>query len=527
MDQLLVNFWWSGSASSSKIHWLPAAELRKPVTDGGLGFRSFFEFNLAFIAKLAWKIIINPNALWTQLLKGLYFPNTSFLQASRHHKSSWIWSGIIEGRKSLILGLRKNIGDGNDTSIVDAWIPESAGFKASCSEAFMKFKVSDFILNPHRKWDLQKLKAAFPADVVEQILLIPLGPEGFPDKFVWHFESTGKFTVRSCYRYLQSITHPQNQPVDVSLKKLWKWLWHLDLPPKLKFFLWRACKNALPTKASLFRRRCSDSAVCVTCLAEVETLEHLLFHCAVSRSFWQLVSPAIQCPNINQSTISWFMSIAASASKDSSAEIGYIVWYIWKLRNELLFQNVSPSLLDLASRRMNDLQRWRTCSSNLSTIRSVSSSLSSPLTISLAPAAYVYKVVCDGAFKASIQKGAYSVIQYNIEGHVVNGKAGVFNCAAPICAEAKAVQVAVDLMKNISATSVVYTDNLILANAISGDQEMWPWQASGFLASITRLLYWNQQIKVCYLPRSSIQAAHLIAVKARDGTLPADWLSSL
>ncbi|CAN1170493.1 Uncharacterized mitochondrial protein AtMg00310 [Linum perenne] len=199
MDQLLVNFWWSGNASSSKVHWLPAVELKKSISDGGLGFRSFYDFNLAFIAKLAWKILINPNSLWTQLLKGIYFPNTSFLQAGRHHKSSWIWSGIIEGRKSLIHGLRKNIGDGNDTSIVDAWIPETSGFKGSCSAGFLHLKVSDFILNPQRRWDTQKLRAAFPNEVVDQILLIPLGPKGYSDKYVWHFEPSGKFTVRSSY----------------------------------------------------------------------------------------------------------------------------------------------------------------------------------------------------------------------------------------------------------------------------------------------------------------------------------------
>ncbi|CAN1171195.1 Uncharacterized mitochondrial protein AtMg00310 [Linum perenne] len=186
MDQLLVNFWWSGNASSTKLHWFPADELRRSVTEGGLGFRNFYVFNLAFLAKLAWKILINPTSLWTQLLKGLYFPNTSFLHAGRHHKSSWIWSGISEGRKALLHGLRKNIGDGHDTSIIDAWIPEAPGFKASCSAAFMNMKVSDFILNPQRTWDVQKLKAAFPDNVVQLILLIPLGLEGYSDRFVWH-----------------------------------------------------------------------------------------------------------------------------------------------------------------------------------------------------------------------------------------------------------------------------------------------------------------------------------------------------
>ncbi|CAN1793057.1 Putative ribonuclease H protein At1g65750 [Linum perenne] len=526
MDQVLINFWWSGNVSNAKLHWLPATDLRKPVSEGGLGFRSFYNFNLAFLAKLAWKVITTPDSLWSQLLKGLYFPHSSFLQAARHHKSSWIWSGIMEGRKALLCGLRKNIGDGNDTSVLDAWIPEAPQFKASCSATFASMKVSDFIINPQKVWNVEKLRAAFSHEVVKQILLIPLGPEGYPDKFIWHLESTGKFTVKSCYRYLRSVAEPQNQPVADSSKKLWKWLWHLKLPPKIQFFLWRVCRNALPTKLSLFRRNCGSTSFCVTCNAEEETVEHLLFHCAVSRSFWQLVAPAIQCPQVHDSISSWFTRIASSVSSITATEIGFTAWYIWKMRNEVIFQDISPSLLDLAIRRNSDLQRW-TSSSRYSVQRSVSSSFSNPITNTLVPTAYSQKVVCDGAFNASIQKGAYGVVVYNSEGYVVNGRAGTLNCAAPICAEAKAICVAVDLVKSMPLRSLVLTDSLILSNALAGTEHDWPWQVSAILALISRLLFWNQQVQVCYSPRQTIQAAHKVAIQARDGTLMADWLSSL
>ncbi|CAN1332645.1 hypothetical protein LINPERPRIM_LOCUS35785 [Linum perenne] len=60
-----------------------------------------------------------------------------------------------------------------------------------------------------------------------------------------------------------------------------------------------------------------------------------------------------------------------------------------------------------------------------------------------------------------------------------------------------------------------------------GDHDKWPWSISGILASITRLLYWNQQIQVCKVQRSAVQSAHQVAVQARDNLLPLDWLSSL
>ncbi|CAN1763333.1 Putative ribonuclease H protein At1g65750, partial [Linum perenne] len=345
-------------AGSNKLHWLSASELRKPIVHGGLGFRSFYDFNLAFIAKLAWRILTQPDCLWVQLLKGLYFPHSDFLQAGRHHKSSWIWSGIIEGRKALLHGLRKNVGDGQGTNITEAWIPEAAGFKAACSDSVSFTKVSDYILNPQRIWNTQKLRTVFHESVVRQILLIPLGPEGYSDRFIWHYESSGKFTVKTCYRQLRSMTSSTNQPIDESAKKFWKWLWKLDLPPKLCFFLWRICRNALPTKGNLVKRRCALSATCLTCNADDETQEHLFVHCPFSTSFWQQVMPSLQCPSPDQSMNSWFINIASTASMSSVIEIGFTLWFIWKMRNELLFQDKSPSLAELSSRRLHELQQW-------------------------------------------------------------------------------------------------------------------------------------------------------------------------
>ncbi|CAN1148040.1 Uncharacterized mitochondrial protein AtMg00310 [Linum perenne] len=102
MDQVIINFWWSGHGSGRKIHYLAANELRKLVADGGLGFQKFYDFNLAFVAKMAWEILTQPEALWVRILKGLYHPKSDFLQVIRHHRVSWIWSSVMEGHKILL-----------------------------------------------------------------------------------------------------------------------------------------------------------------------------------------------------------------------------------------------------------------------------------------------------------------------------------------------------------------------------------------------------------------------------------------
>lgn len=43
---------------------------------------------------------------WARFIKGICFPNTSFLNASRGNKASWAWSSLIQGRDLLEKGLR-------------------------------------------------------------------------------------------------------------------------------------------------------------------------------------------------------------------------------------------------------------------------------------------------------------------------------------------------------------------------------------------------------------------------------------
>lgn len=47
-------------------------DICKPKDAGGLGFRKFNEFNLALLAKLAWKMANGEEALWTKVLKAKY-----------------------------------------------------------------------------------------------------------------------------------------------------------------------------------------------------------------------------------------------------------------------------------------------------------------------------------------------------------------------------------------------------------------------------------------------------------------------
>lgn len=61
----------------------------------GLGFRDLISYNRAMLGKQAWQISQSPNSLWCQVLKGIYFPESSFWQAEKEYGPSWGWQSLL------------------------------------------------------------------------------------------------------------------------------------------------------------------------------------------------------------------------------------------------------------------------------------------------------------------------------------------------------------------------------------------------------------------------------------------------
>ena len=68
----------------------------------------------------------------------------------------------------------------------------------------------------------------------------------------------------------------------------WNSFWKLKLPNKIKVFVWRACKNILPTFGNLHKRKIADAPCCLKCNTEVETCCHALIDCPIADEIWKL-----------------------------------------------------------------------------------------------------------------------------------------------------------------------------------------------------------------------------------------------
>lgn len=76
---MATQFWWGQQEEERRMHWVKWDKLTLLKEDGEMGFKDLRIFNFALLAKMAWRMIQEPEALWMRLLKGLYFPREELL----------------------------------------------------------------------------------------------------------------------------------------------------------------------------------------------------------------------------------------------------------------------------------------------------------------------------------------------------------------------------------------------------------------------------------------------------------------
>ena len=65
---------------------------------------------------------------------------------------------------------------------------------------------------------------------------------------------------------------------------IWNEVWALNVPLKVRMFLWRACSNCLPTRDKLHQRRVRVETQCELCLQQAKTAHHILWECPFAQT---------------------------------------------------------------------------------------------------------------------------------------------------------------------------------------------------------------------------------------------------
>jgi hypothetical protein len=68
INAMIRSFWWGSKQGKRKPHWISWDTLTMPKYMGGMGFRNIELFNLALLAKQAWRVLQHPESLSARIL---------------------------------------------------------------------------------------------------------------------------------------------------------------------------------------------------------------------------------------------------------------------------------------------------------------------------------------------------------------------------------------------------------------------------------------------------------------------------
>ncbi|GKV06524.1 hypothetical protein SLEP1_g18408 [Rubroshorea leprosula] len=257
LERIMNSYWWGGGEEEHKIHWLEWRRLAISKKHGGLGFRALHEFNMAMLGKQGWRLMTNPDSLAAQLLKAKYFPRTNFLHAVLKPGCSLTW--------------RRN----SEFCLQSARPP-------NCELRY----VSDLIDDSSHAWNRDLIQNTFSSYEAHLILSLPISWEQCEDRWTWSLTRHGTYSVRSGYHCAMNMQRDMGVPSSSNASFGGNKVWNLSIPGKIKFFIWSAYRNVLPTRDNLQKKHILVELECPVCGSDMEFVVHCLLFCSVARAVW-------------------------------------------------------------------------------------------------------------------------------------------------------------------------------------------------------------------------------------------------
>lgn len=81
----------SGATTRIQEKFIPLTSMTSanPGKVGGLGLRKAWDFNQAFLTKMAWQVFTNQSKLWVKVLRDKYVKEAEFFQLPASVNESW------------------------------------------------------------------------------------------------------------------------------------------------------------------------------------------------------------------------------------------------------------------------------------------------------------------------------------------------------------------------------------------------------------------------------------------------------
>ena len=306
-----------------------------------------------------------------KVLKAKYFENTDIMNASLGAKPSYAWRSILHGRDLLEKGLKCSVGNGRSLKVwTDCWLEDEDGVCRPPLRRQRSFninlKVSDLIDLQTRRWDESLMREIFvPGDI--DILRKNQPVISDKDSWIWKPTRSGVYSVKTGYDLAFSLRNQELLEVQnarPSLNPLKAQVWKVKAPSKIKVFIWKSLSGAIAVNDGLNARGLRCDNLCQICGMDGESINHVLFTCTLARKIWATSGFPSPPGGFHEYSVFQNVSYLLRVWKDERWDIGvsrvfpWILWYLWKNRNSLLFDGFTFEGKQVIEKAREESQLW-------------------------------------------------------------------------------------------------------------------------------------------------------------------------
>ena len=118
----------------------------------------------------------------------------------------------------------------------------------------------------------------------------------------------------------------------------WNAIWKLEIPEKVKVFMWRAAQDILPTAGNLWKKKALQGPWRQRCGKKGENVFHALIKCKFSQKVWNQTGFKEDLKGMeNQDMLTAMKAIAEKRNTRDVALFVSLCWAIWHSRNLFIF----------------------------------------------------------------------------------------------------------------------------------------------------------------------------------------------
>ncbi|XP_074300904.1 uncharacterized protein LOC141632241 [Silene latifolia] len=129
IDNICRNYLWDGTSNYMRVPLVGWDHICTPKSEGGLGIRNSYHWNVATIGKLVWWIYSKPDSLWVKWVHQVYIKSSSWSEHIPKCHMSGNWKAICKTRDLLLNGYSQGV-----------WLADLRGYSVQSGYDWLRLK---------------------------------------------------------------------------------------------------------------------------------------------------------------------------------------------------------------------------------------------------------------------------------------------------------------------------------------------------------------------------------------------------